>query len=177
LEKSPWNIFLRGPPSSSLPQPNLVGTADPRRRFPWDVIKSAPVPRGPHLSASHLHGRETATHPTRYHACYAQTRPLSSALASCQSPAQFRSTDCPRAVPQHRPAESPLLRRLAPLRTESSPRTTERMCRCHARIVTMPSELLLSTLDRRLTDEIGTRQGTHVPPRLLLASHRVASHR
>jgi hypothetical protein len=41
-----------------------------------DAAKWASAPRGPHLLALRLHGRETATHPTRYRARYAQTRPL-----------------------------------------------------------------------------------------------------
>jgi hypothetical protein len=104
-----------------------------------------------------------------------QIRPLSSAPASHRSPTQFRLTGRPRAVPQRYPAESPLLC-LAPSRTATSPRTTARVCRCRGRIVTMPSELRLSAWGRRLIDKPGTRQGAHAPPRLLLASHRVALH-
>jgi hypothetical protein len=105
LEKSPWAVFLRSRPGSALPQPNPVGKAGPHSQFPQGAAKWAPKPRGPHLSASLLHGWETATHPTRYRARYAQTHPLSSSLASHRSPAQFWSTGHPQVVPQRCPAE------------------------------------------------------------------------
>jgi hypothetical protein len=80
LEKSLWAVFLRSRPSSALPQPNPAGEAGPRRLLPRDAAKRAPAPHGPHLSASLLHGRETAMHPTRYRACYRSNPPPSSAV-------------------------------------------------------------------------------------------------
>jgi hypothetical protein len=45
-------------PSSALRQPNPAGEAGPRHLLPRDATKRAPVPRGPHTSASLLRGRK-----------------------------------------------------------------------------------------------------------------------
>jgi hypothetical protein len=102
LEKSQWTVFLHGQPSSALPRPNPVGKADPHRLFLRDAAKWAPVPHGPHLSASRLRVRETATHTTRYRARYAQTHPLPLLRCRRSSPAKFPSTGRPPVTTLHR---------------------------------------------------------------------------
>jgi hypothetical protein len=177
LEKSPWAVFSAAGPARLRLSP--IQRVKPAHA----VCFLRTLPSGPR----HLSDPTCQPHSFAGENCYtpdplrrpvpSQTCPLSSAPAVLRSPAQFRSTGRPRAVPQRCPAESPLLRRLAPSRTETSPRTTARMCHCRTRIVVMPSKLHLSAWGRRLTDKPGTRQGAHAPPRLSLASCRVASHR
>jgi hypothetical protein len=55
--------------------------AGPHRLLPRDAANWALAPRGPHLSASLLHGRETATHPTRYRGRY-RSNPFPSSVAT-----------------------------------------------------------------------------------------------
>jgi hypothetical protein len=87
------------------------------------------VLRTPHVSLSPSRA-ETVMHPIATTPGTLPNPSPSSAPASCRSSVQFRSTDRPRAVPQCCPAESPLLHRLAPSRTDASPRATARLCSC-----------------------------------------------
>jgi hypothetical protein len=74
------------------------------------------------------------------------------------------------SMPQRSPTECPLLRRLAPSRTEVSPLTATRLCCCRARVAATPSENHRSGQGRRLTDKPWTWQDADAPPRLPLAS-------
>jgi hypothetical protein len=78
-KKSLWAAFFTIGPARRRPRPIYTCEAGPCHLLPRDAAKWAPVPRGPHLPASLLCGRETATHPTRYRACYSSNPSPSSA--------------------------------------------------------------------------------------------------
>jgi hypothetical protein len=70
MEKSSWAAFSAVGLARRQPRPISSYEASLRLLLPRDAAKWTPVPHGPHLLASLLHGQETATHPTRYRAHY-----------------------------------------------------------------------------------------------------------
>jgi hypothetical protein len=177
MEKSSWVVSHRAGPFLQHFWPSLSLQTGCAIFLPWVATKRAPVSHEPRTSASLRRGRKPLrTRPDTVPITVPNPSHSSPPASRC-SPVQFWSIGHPRAVPQRCPAKSSLLRYLAPSRTEASPHAAAHVCRCRARIVTMPSENLRSARGRRLTDKPWTRQGAHAPPRLSLASCCVTSHR
>jgi hypothetical protein len=166
------------------PRPAQLGSASAqssRRSWPTQSVSAGRCQVGPNISRTPPVSLTSSRVGNRY-APDPLPRPLRSNTSSflCSGFALLIGTiPVDREPSSHAlalPHSGPLLRRLAPSHTETSPRTTTHMCHCRAGIVTAPSELCLSTWGRKLADKPGTRQGTHAPPRLPLASRRVALH-